>query len=97
MKLVRQGLIDERLELIPCYREGDVGLVGQAAAASEQDDDMALPVEDDGARVPAVRHAADGFYSRVWHRRYGASRPPGTHNQPGQQRWDTWGHGRLAR
>ena len=58
MKLVdvdaRQGLLDERLELIPRYREGDVGLVGQAAAASEQGDDTSLPVEDDEARVAAV-------------------------------------------
>ena len=52
----RQGLLDERLGLIPRCREGDVGLVSRAAAG-EQGEDTALPVEDDRAESPPSEKA----------------------------------------
>jgi len=54
----RQGLLDERLKLIPRSCKGDIGLVSLATATSEQGNDTALPIKDNGARVTAVGEGA---------------------------------------
>jgi len=54
----RQGLLDARLKLIPCSRKGDVGPVRLATATSEQGNDTALPIKDNGARVTVVGEGA---------------------------------------
>lgn len=60
----RQGLLDVRLEVIPCSRKGDVGLVRPATTTSEEANNTALPVEDDGARVAVF---GEGTTPTVWH------------------------------